>query len=289
MSDLRKKIERRLNGLEELPTLPDIAARIISLANDPSASASDITEIISLDQSMTMKLLKLVNSAFYGFSGEITTVKHAVVILGFNEVKNLSLATSVFDAFSGKGDTLKKEGLWRHAAVCAAVSRMIAKELGEKECGAFFVSGLLHDIGRVFLASYMPEALEMVIERASGGVETVSSVEKELLGVTHSAMGGVLAGNWRLPAEITEVIRYHHNPGNARLNRALTAAVSLANSLCHIEGLGGLPGVRPTMESDGLEILKKERPGLNLDNIENIVSNLEDEINGIDDFLGLIG
>lgn len=287
-AELRKKIELKLNNSDELPTLPVIASRIMALTNNPSSSASDITEIISLDQSMTIKLLKLVNSSFYGFPGEISTIEHAVVILGFNEVKNLSIATSVFNAFSNKGSALKKEGLWRHAAVCAAVSRMIAKELGEKECGMFFVSGLLHDIGRVFLASYMPEALEAVIKKASKSLLPVNIVEEEVHGINHSAIGGILSERWKLPAEITEAIRCHHDPGIARINHTLTAIVSLANSLCHMEGLGSLPGVKPTLVSGGLEILKRGNHDLNLNHIEKIVSKLKTEISGIDSFLSII-
>ena len=157
---LRKRVER----LEGLPTLPSVANSLISLTNSPQTSATEVGDLISKDQALTSRVLKLVNSAYYGFPKQITTVNHAVVILGFSRVKNIVLAASVFGIRSQdqpqKFDAL---AFWRHCLGAAISARTLARELHRGEPEESFVCGLLHDIGKLVLAQVSPADYEAIM------------------------------------------------------------------------------------------------------------------------------
>ena len=191
------RIDRLVKKLETLPTLPTVATKILSLSEDSLSASEEITNVISHDQALTAKLLKLVNSSFFGFSGKIKTIKHAVVILGLNDVKNIALASSTFEVFSSQ-TTIKKLGdsLWHHSAASATISRTIADSLGLKDKNDYFVCGLLHNIGMLLLAVKIPDVTEDIIKMTDGNIKEIRKSEEDLLGVNHSVIGGRLAQQW---------------------------------------------------------------------------------------------
>lgn len=288
--DSRTRFEKRLKNINELPTLPQVASKIIALSSDPNVSASSFTKIIALDPSMTAKILKLVNSSFYGFPGKINSVTHAVVILGYNEVKNLVLATSVFRSFLNGGTDLSinKEALWRHSAATATVAKLLAGELGQKGLNEYFIAGLLHDIGLVYLVAYAHEEVTEIISRVRKGEGHLTDIENDVLGTNHSIIGSELIKIWNLPVSIGETVRCHHHPQSAKIDSTPSAVVNLACYLCSINGFSYGVDANNDVNEEVWEILRKHKKDLDEKWIDNFISNMSHELKSIEAFIELL-
>lgn len=288
--DPRRRIEKRLKNISELPTLPQVASKIVALSSDPNASASSFTEIIALDQSLTAKILKLVNSSFYGFPGKINSVNHAVVILGHNEVENLVLATSVFSTLLNEATDLSinKEALWRHSAATATVARLLAGELGQKGANEYFIAGLLHDIGLVYLVAYAHEEVTEIISRVRKGEGHLTDIEEDVLGINHAIIGSELIKIWKLPASIGETVRYHHHPQFAKIDSTPSAVVNLACYLSTINGFSYGVDANNDVNEEVWEILRNHKRDLDEKWIDNFISSMSHELKNIEAFIELL-
>jgi HD-like signal output (HDOD) protein len=227
---LRSKIET----LSSLPTLPAVIDRLTRLLQNPQTSAEEIGKAITVDQSLTSKVLKLVNSAFYGFPGKISTITHAIVILGFSTIKNVVLTTSIFDAFKKGTDAPSNFDLdkfWFHSIACGAASQTIARHIGFEEKETCFIAGLIHDIGKIILCHFMPGEFSRIISNAQTKNILFYQSEKELFDVNHQDVGGILAKRWNLPEELQYVVMYHHAPSPSRSHYLPTAIVHFADIL----------------------------------------------------------
>jgi HD-like signal output (HDOD) protein len=159
----QQAIRKTLESISTIPTLSIVLDKLARLLQNPQTSAEEIGRAITTDQALASKVLKLVNSAFYGFPGKIGTITHAVVILGFSTVKNIVLTASIFDAFSNRknqGSEFSMEKFWTHSIGCGAASQTIAKHIGFKEKEECFIAGLIHDIGKIILCHYFHEEFE---------------------------------------------------------------------------------------------------------------------------------
>jgi len=288
--DPRTRIEKRLKNINELPTLPQVASKIVALSSDPNASASSFTEIIALDQSLTAKILKLVNSSFYGFPGKINSVNHAVVILGHNEVENLVLATSVFSTLLNENTDLSinKEALWRHSAATATVARLLAGELGQKGANEYFIAGLLHDIGLVYLVAYAHEEMTEIISRVRKREGHLTDIEEDVLGINHAIIGSELIKIWKLPASIGETVRYHHHPQSAKIDSTPSAVVNLACYLSSINGFSYGLDANNDVNEEVWEILRTHKRDLDEKWIDNFISSMSHELKNIEAFIELL-
>ncbi len=288
--DPRTRIEKRLKNINELPTLPQVASKIVALSSDPNASASSFTEIIALDQSLTAKILKLVNSSFYGFPGKINSVNHAVVILGHNEVENLVLATSVFSTLLNENTDLSinKEALWRHSAATATVARLLAGELGQKGANEYFIAGLLHDIGLVYLGAYAHEEMTEIISRVRKREGHLTDIEEDVLGINHAIIGSELIKIWKLPASIGETVRYHHHPQSAKIDSTPSAVVNLACYLSSINGFSYGLDANNDVNEEVWEILRTHKRDLDEKWIDNFISSMSHELKNIEAFIELL-
>ena len=288
--DPRTRIEKRLKNINELPTLPQVASKIVALSSDPNASAPSFTEIIALDQSLTAKILKLVNSSFYGFPGKINSVNHAVVILGYNEVENLVLATSVFSTLLNESTDLSidKEALWRHSAATATVARLLAGELGQKGANEYFIAGLLHDIGLVYLVAYAHEEMTEIISRVRKREGHLTDIEEDVLGINHAVIGSELIKTWKLPASIGETVRYHHHPQSAKIDSTPSAVVNLACYLSSINGFSYGLDANNDVNEEVWEILRNHKRDLDEKWIDNFISSMSHELKNIEAFIELL-
>jgi len=233
------RIKRITESIIGLPTLPTVVAKMIELVDNPRTSASSLARLIAADQALTARILKLANSAYYGFSREISTVNMAIVILGFNTVKDMGLSLSVFEAFkSGKGDTsFDLTRFWEHSIACGIASRMLARSYRTRYTAEAFVAGLLHDIGKVILNQYFKNEFNAIVDAQKEGV-TLEEAENAIIGTTHSQIGAWLADKWNLPRIISRTIKYHHTPWEINKEPLFIAFIHLANYLCHISGYG---------------------------------------------------
>lgn len=227
-------INKLVEDIDELPTLPAILSVISSIANDPKSSAADLAKVISSDASLSAKLLKVANSAAYGFSREISDIQHAVTMLGFLETQALALSVSVLEYLSDKTEHDFKEH-WNHSLKCATLSRLIAVNQKAKGTDGAFVAGLLHDIGKIALRMSMREKQERVEELCSNNGHDRLAVEEEVFGLTHAEAGYLLGEHWLLPAPLTASIRYHHSLELLDGDEKLPAIVYLANTFCSID------------------------------------------------------
>ncbi len=155
-------IDRVISRVEDLPTLPRTVLRITELVNDPKSSARDLARIITDDQVLAARLLKLVNSSFYGFPQRISTITGAIVLLGFDAIRNLLLTTSVFDIFSNRKNIslIRQEQFWDHSLGCAVAAKVIGKHLRYDKVEELFVAGLLHDIGKIVEMIFLSQAFK---------------------------------------------------------------------------------------------------------------------------------
>jgi len=208
--DLNKIVRK----IRDLPTLPRTVLRITEIINNPRSSAKDLASVITEDQILTARLLKLVNSAFYGFPQQISTVTNAVVLLGFDAIRNLLLTTSVFDIFikKQKVDKEKLEKFWDHSLSCAVGAKVIGSYLRYEKVEELFVAGLLHDIGKVIEMLYMPEAFEQIEQIVNNENILIRQAEEEVLGFTHTEIGELLAKKWGMPDKLAKAIAFHHQP-----------------------------------------------------------------------------
>ncbi len=223
-----------------LPSLPTVVTQLINLVGDPATSARDISQLISADQALTAKILKVANSAFYGFPRKIATVQLAIVVLGFETVKNLGLSVAVLKRFhAGKAHPLfDRQQFWEHAIGCGVAARMLVRKRNRKLEGEAFVAGVLHDIGKLILIEYFPDEFGESLELACDELLTISEAEMKVIGVTHAEIGGWLAEKWNLPESLVQAITYHHNPLAVEEPSEILMVTHTANALIRHNHIG---------------------------------------------------
>jgi putative nucleotidyltransferase with HDIG domain len=222
--------------LADLPPLPAVVARIMESVNNPETSASDLNRLIAMDQGLSSKVLRIVNSAYYGFPKRISTITNAVVILGFNTVRNLVLGVSAFGLLNQKGIPygLNRAKFWEHSVATALAGSIMAKRRLIKMRTApeeAFIGGLLHDIGTLFLDSYFP--VQYAVAMAFAAREKKASWEAEgmVLGIDHVTVGKRIGEYWNFPPHLIAMIYGHHEPGKQKEHYDLTAIIHAADWL----------------------------------------------------------
>ncbi len=232
-----ERIRKRVEAFKNVPTLPGIFEKITLLIDSPSTTAEDVANIISSDQALSAKVLRVVNSVFYGFPGRISNLTHALIILGFDVVKGLVLSTSVFDMMLARGF----HGLWEHSLGCAVTTGVIARKTNDPHPEEVSIAGLLHDIGKVILKIEISEESSLVDQTALEKQISTYEAEEEILGFNHATVGKWLCKEWHLPNQLADPIIYHHRPRLSRFAQKATAIVHVANVL--VRGIGfGFPG-----------------------------------------------
>jgi HD-like signal output (HDOD) protein len=218
---------------KDLPTIPAVLSRILSVLDGERSSARDLVEVIEHDQALTSKVLKLANSAFFGFSRHVATIPRAVVLLGFATVRNLAMGVKVWDALAGAGRHREMaETLWAHSALVAAGARLIAARVRGVDPDASFTSGLLHDVGKLVISLKLGMPYWALLRRATAESCAVDVLEREHLGVDHAQVGGWLMDAWRLPPGVVAAVRLHHAPP-AEPEWSPARVINVADRLLH--------------------------------------------------------
>lgn len=234
------KARAKIESLRDLPTLPSVVGEIIAMANSPKTNAADVGRMIEHDQALTAKVLKLVNSSFYGFPGQIKSVQHAVVIIGFNKVKNVVMTASVFDLSKGRSsDQLDIPRFWEHCLGTAIAAKVVTKWLRSDLLPEdAFLGGLIHDLGKLILCLCLKDEYAPAIALTQRDKILLREAEKEVLGFDHTTSGTWIAEKWRLPSPLLNAIRHHHTPLNAREDREMVSAVHIGDVLARALGIG---------------------------------------------------
>lgn len=228
-----------IDDIDQLKPISDIAGKVLSLIDDPDCGMSDLADIIRHEPALTANLLKLANSAYFGLPGKIDDAKQAIVYLGMNQVIDLVLLASCSQSLTGahEGYGLANGELWKGAVAGAIIAGDLAHKKGLKYTGLAFTGGLLRDIGKVVVDQYVHSAAEQIAERMKSQNISFYAAERQVLGVDHAQVGGMLAEKWNLPSTLTCIIRYCHSPLEADGCFMDAAVVYLADSICRRMGI----------------------------------------------------
>ncbi|MCK4866365.1 MAG: HDOD domain-containing protein [Gammaproteobacteria bacterium] len=219
-----------VTGSIRLVSLPEVCIRVNEMLDEPSVTAAELGHIISQDTSLTARLLKIVNSSYYGFQAKIETVSRAVTVVGLRELRGLAIAASAVETFSNVPDEiLNKVRFWRHSLYCGVIARLLAEQCHVLHSERLFVAGLLHDIGKLIIAQRLPTETRMITLEADAGNRSEFEVEQDFLGFNHAEVGGELMKAWSMPETLFESVAYHHNPRQAETGIMETCLVHLAN------------------------------------------------------------
>ena len=246
VTDQQNVVTSAIAEISHIATLPEITLKIIELVEDPTSTAQDLHNIISNDPALCSRILKVVNSAFYGLPRQIGSISRAIVLLGLNAVKNIAIAASLTKLFRG-GELCARfsaKDLWIHSIATAAAAKLVCDELKLNLSDEAFLAGLIHDIGIMVEVQSMRHELLQVFEEMtfdSDGAPTsdMREVEERVLGASHEAFGAGLCDAWKFPRSFIYVTRHHHEPMELPLqDRALTAIVYVADRLAAVCGYG---------------------------------------------------
>ena len=240
----KKRYQRIIQDLGQIPTMPTIAAKVMQIVNDPHSSAEDVAKFISRDVALTSKVLRLANSAFYGIPRTISSVNSAIVILGFNTIRSLVLSASVLKVFPqkpGLAASFDRKAFWKHSFMVGIASRMVAQIYRKKklvDMETAFSAGLLHDIGKIILEQFSNDDYVPVLKAAKDQGLPLVVVERAILGMSHADVSGMLVDKWQMPNELKGPIVNHHSPMEDKASQDMACIVHYANHLCHVKGSG---------------------------------------------------
>ncbi len=221
-----------VTGSIRLVSLPEVCLRVNEMLDDPDTSASDFGQVISQDTGLTARLLKIVNSSFYGFSSRVETVSRAVAIIGLRELRGLVIAASAVEIFSRiPTEVLNMVRFWRHSVYCGVVARLLAERCHVLHSERLFVAGLLHDIGKLIICNRLPDQARLLQDKINAREGLDFEIEQDMLGFDHAEVGGELLSSWLMPQSLINAVRYHHFPGDAGEFEIEVAIVHIANAM----------------------------------------------------------
>jgi putative nucleotidyltransferase with HDIG domain len=223
--------------VKDLPPLPSVVLRALEMTLDPEVSIRDLQAVISKDQALSAKILRIVNSAMYSLRRDVSTVSHAVSVLGVETVKSLIMAVSVervFQSARDLGTKLMSDHSWGTALAARSIARRVRYENTEEA----LVCGLMHDLGKPVLLQNLQPSYTEIISQVYKGDSTFHQLELETFGFSHAHVGALLAKKWNFPPQLSEAVSYHHNPISAPSYRKLACIIGLANSYMIFMGIG---------------------------------------------------
>lgn len=241
VAELEKIREKKINNLmsiRNLPSIPVVMFEVTKLLENPRTNANDLGKIISMDQGLVAKILTVANSPLYGLPRRVSTIEFAIVILGFEHIKNIVIALSMIEAFKGKDDkSIDKKSYWLHSLVTAFAAKRIADDFRYRKSGEAFTAGLLHDLGISVIQRFFNADCQKIVKYVNDNSCDYLTAEKNILGIDHQDIGQFLIEKWNLPPILGDVILNHHDPEKAE-NKQLASIVALADYMTQKLGIG---------------------------------------------------
>jgi HD-like signal output (HDOD) protein len=220
-------------------SLPGVYARLNETVDDPRSSSRDVAGVIAEDTGLEARLLRVANSAFFGFPSRIDTISRAVSLVGTRQLRDLALATSIVRQFQGVPDTLvSMESFWRHSLACGVAARILATYRREPNVERFFIAGLMHDIGRLVMFATIPEMATEAFAQARSKGKLLYASEREVMGFDHADVGGALLRHWKLPVPTSDAVAFHHRPAAHGGLHTDTAIVHVADLISNAMQIG---------------------------------------------------
>jgi HD-like signal output (HDOD) protein len=280
--------ERVIEYIQKMPSLPTSVSKVLEVCNNPLLSPADLNYVISLDPVLVGRVLKLINSAYYGLEKRVTSLVRAIIMLGLNTVKNLALSSAIMGQLATKRDPkgLNMEGFWRHSLCVGVTAKLLAQKRGinPKLVEEYFTCGLLHDLGKIPLNTILSKKYLDTVSKADELHTSLFRVEENTLGADHCALGGLIVNAWKLEGAVGDVIMYHHQYGSYQgSHKDILYTVALANWFASTKQIGFSGNRYP--ENPSYEIWGDL--GVNQDMLSGLVTTANNEIEKAKIFLRL--
>lgn len=276
----REEIAAILREVKNLPTLPDVAARVLELSEDPDVSPRTLADTVERDPAIATRLLKLVNSPYFGIRGTVVSIHQALVFLGVSNLRNLVLSTCVMDLFSKDGEvgSFSRSDLWLHSLATAITARELAKATRTGDPEVAFTAGLIHDVGKVVIDRYFHEEFTRIVQLMDTHHTVMVDAEIAVIGMDHAEVGYFLTQHWSLPTVLQEAVGFHHSPRRAAQHQKLAALIGYADHVVRELKQGNGGGQTPILDEEFASALPLEDGMLDafrVDHGEKLIEHIE--------------
>ncbi len=280
------RVEEILSLIRQVPPFPKVAQRILAMIENPVVTARQLAEVIQYDQAITANVLKICNASYFGLPRKVASLDEALVLIGHDTLKDIIITSSSARFYKGRvgaGYQLEQGELWRHSVAAAIMAKLLVRRhVKEVEGGVAFTTGLLHDIGKRFLSSFVADEFKEIMQQVVREGVPFEEAEKQVLGVTHAELGGLILKQWEFPPEMIMAVKQHHNP-DALLQDPLTALIALSNTLVVSMGIGiGADGLATKVQGAGLK-----RFGITQNDLDLHMADLVEEMDRAEELLHL--
>ncbi len=279
VNDIEAKKRRKKNyllSIRNLPAIPIVTQQVLQLLDNQMSSTADIANLISKDQGLTAKILTVANSPLYGLPRKVPSIDFAILILGFNQIKQIVIALSMMDTFKNEDDKYwNKKAFWTHSFMTAMTAKGIANDLGYHKTGEAFTAGLLHDLGVTVIQKYFNKEFQMINEMVYEQGIPFEVAEVSTMGMSHQEVAKVLSDRWHLPKNLGDAIYYHHNPSESEDNAKLSSIVHLADYMVNVLECGSFNWDEgKEFDPEAIEILKLG----NMEYVEKFIESYKDQL-----------
>jgi putative nucleotidyltransferase with HDIG domain len=238
---MKSVVDKVKESIDRMPSLSPVIHKINEVANNIRSSAQDLTDVIQFDPVLTAKVIRMVNSAYFGLPQEVKSLKQAVVMLGINTIKNVAISSAFLGKAYLKGSTvLDGEEFWRHSLGVAVASKMIAKRLGveEKFIEEYFIAGLIHDIGKILINNFFPDEMKKILEISGQKNIIITDIEKSVLGLSHEEVGIAIGKKWKFENNLLYAVGRHHQPVLTGQSAVFSMVTGIADNFVKILKVG---------------------------------------------------
>ncbi len=286
-------ILQKLTQMQEFATIPEVATRILNLTQEEDVDVRNLANVIETDAPLTIKVLKVSNSAMYGLRSPVASIAQAIITIGLNRLANIVMGISIFSHFMVRSNPETKqilEKFWWHSSSVGIVAKSLVKKIGKNFKELEFIGGLLHDFGKMLMMQFDFKSYQRVIELVQNENLLDIDAERKIFGVHHLEVGDHIARNWKLPLPLTNVIGKHSKMIALNQDRELTAIVRFADLLCEIWGAGFYEGYKVIDfgNEESWKIITDYNPQLKDLDLEKFTFELEDDFKKSSEFLKII-
>lgn len=260
---LRRYIEK---AMVDLPALPHVVMQVVQATERDTVTTSELESLLGTDAAITTKLLKVVNSAYFGLPRQVTNINQTIAILGYHQVRNLVMSIGVLNVLNSPSPRIAEvqKAFWSNSFAAASAAEMVAKHkrFSRHQSESIFIGGLLHDVGRLFLLSLFNLPYIEVIKESVARKEPLSHVEARVLGVTHAELGGALAEKWNFPESLVNMIRWHESPSQLSPEDPQIFCVHIADWLANTLSSPDFTGTMPVLDAQAGAWLEMDEDGI---------------------------
>lgn len=249
------RVEEILNLVKHIPSFPKVAHRVLAMVEEPNVKAHDLAEVIQYDQAITANVLKICNAAYFGLPRKVSSLDEALVVIGHDILKDIIITSSAARFYKGKvgeGYDLGQGDLWKHSIATGIMGRLLVPYIKDVDPASAFTAGLLHDIGKRILSSFVADDFNRIVKKVAEEKITFVQAELDCIGITHAELGGMILEKWNFSDDMVMAVKQHHEP-DALQKEALTAVISLSNSMVVSLGIGvGVDGLATRVKGEAL-------------------------------------